>query len=90
MKQNESMELLAFMVSSAAGLRGEPAIYGPLRLIDAAKKLACMMAEEYPEKRQDLLELADLIESRRNSCMTDQEDFYALLDDASAKLVDCL
>lgn len=90
MKTNETLELLIYMVSSAAGLRGEPDIYGPLRLIEASQRLACMMAEENPERAAELHELAELINARKNDCMTDEDSFYDMLNEASAKLVACL
>lgn len=87
------MELLAYLVSSAAGLREEPKIYGPLRLIEAAERL-CRLAADDPatseERRAGLRELAELIDSRKNDCMTDEESFYSMLDEASMRLVDCL
>ena len=33
MKQDKYFELLVYMITSAAGLKGEPRIYGPLRMI---------------------------------------------------------
>ena len=40
MKNKEaSLELLIYMITSAAGLENEPHIYGPLRLIEASQRL---------------------------------------------------
>lgn len=90
MNENNSMELLVYLVTSAAGLRGEPEIYGSLRLIEASKRLACMLADQDAEHAPVLLELAELIEARQNDCMTDEESFYNMLNEASAKLVECV
>ena len=90
MNASESMELLVYLVTSAAGLRGEPEIYGPLRLIEASKRLALMLADQDAEHEGSLRELAELIDARQNDCMTDEESFYRMLDAASAKLVECV
>ncbi|WP_123192307.1 DUF6092 family protein [Paraeggerthella hongkongensis] len=90
MKANSAMELLVYMVTSAAGLQGEPEAYGPLRLIEASKRLALMLAEEDADRAAALQELAQLIDERKNDCMTDEDSFYAMLNDAAAKLVECV
>ena len=75
------LELLAYMVTSAAGLRGEPAIYGPLRLIESSKRVALQTADAIrdtdPARAEALTSLAVLIAERQNDCMTDEESFYA-------------
>lgn len=90
MNANNAMELLAYMVTSAAGLQGEPEAYGPLRLIEASKRLALMIAEEDADRAEALQGLAELIDERKNDCMTDEASFYAMLNDAAAKLVECV
>ena len=82
------LELLVYMVTSADGLRGEPDIYGPLRLIEASQRLSVMLAQVDPKRSAGLEELVDLIAQRKNDSMYDQESFYQMLHDASAKLVD--
>ena len=46
MNNPEVFELLAYMATSAAGLKGEPKIYGPLRLIESCQKLVSIILQE--------------------------------------------
>ena len=80
MKQDKYFELLVYMITSAAGLGGEPRIYGPLRML---------MLEEDPDN-QDLKELAEIIEAGKHKTTSDEDGFYQMLQDAAAKLVDLL
>ena len=80
-------ELLVFMVTSAAGLPGEPKSYGPLRLIDSAWRLAAIMLAEDPENPA-LQELISMIDTHRQENMTDPEAFVRMLNDAAACCVD--
>lgn len=82
-------ELLVYLVSSAAGLKKEPHIYGSLRLIEASRQLGQILADSDETKRAAFTELVDTIERCKNKCMTDQDAFYEMLDEASLKLVDC-
>ncbi len=88
------LELLAYMITSAAGLAGEPSIYGPLRLIESAKRIASMqaaaLAQEDPDRAAKLRHLTHLIDERQNDCMTNEASFYAMLDEAAALLADLL
>lgn len=80
-------ELLIFMTVSAAGLPEEPQIYGPLRLIDAADKLAQILKEDAADI-EVLDEFSALVENERETCMTDPKAFYAMLQEAATMLVD--
>ena len=46
MRQEDYFELLVYMITSAAGLKGEPKIYGPLRRIEASERLCSRMLKE--------------------------------------------
>ena len=87
MKQENYFELLVYMITSAAGLPGEPRIYGPLRMIEASERLCGLMLEEEPENR-DLQELKSIIETGKQKTTSDEEGFYQMLQDAAAKLTD--
>ena len=89
MNKGEVFELLVYMTTSAAGLKGEPKIYGPLRLIESSQRLAKLMLQEDPDN-EHLKELIQIIEDNKRKSMTDQEGFYAMLNAATEKLVDCL
>lgn len=87
--KDRCFELLVYLVSSAAGLKKEPHIYGSLRLIEASKQLGQILADSDETKREAFTELIETIECSKNKCMTDQDAFYEMLDEASLKLVDC-
>lgn len=89
MNQNDYFELLVYMITSAAGLEGEPRIYGPLRMIEASQRLCRLMLENDPENK-NLRELIELIENGKGKTMSDENGFYQMLQDAAAKLVDCM
>ncbi len=89
MNQNDYFELLVYMITSAAGLEGEPRIYGPLRMIEASQRLCRLILAEDPEN-QNLKELIELIENGKGKTMSDEKAFYQMLQDAAAKLVDCI
>lgn len=89
MNKAEVFELLVYMTTSAAGLKGEPKIYGPLRLIESAQRLVKLMLQEDPDN-EHLKELVSIIENGKRKSMTDEEGFYKMLDAATEKLVDCL
>ncbi|QAT50740.1 hypothetical protein EQM14_13745 [Caproiciproducens sp. NJN-50] len=89
MIRNESFELLAYLVAGAAGLEGEPRIYGPLRMIEAAERLCKLMLADDPEN-SSLKELVEIIENGKRKTMSDEAGFYQMLRDAAAKLVDCV
>ncbi len=89
MNKEETLELLIYLVTSAVGLKGEPRIYGPLRLIEASERLARLMLAEDPHNR-DLEELIQIIENGKRKSTTDEAGFCEMLDAAAEKLVDCL
>lgn len=87
--QEAYMELLIYMITSAAGLENEPHIYGPLRMIEASQRLCGLMQEEDPDN-EDLKELIRIIENGKQKSTSDEDAFYQMLQDAAAKLVDLL
>ena len=87
MRQEDYFELLVYMITSAAGLKGEPKIYGPLRMIEASERLCSLMLKEDPDN-PDLKELREIIEPGKQKTTSDEEGFYQMLQDAAAKLVD--
>lgn len=89
MNQDKYFELLVYMITSAAGLPGEPRIYGPLRMIEASERLCGLMLEKDPGNR-DLKELADIINAGKGKSSSDEDAFLRMLQDAAAKLVDFL
>lgn len=88
LNKKELRDLLIYMITSAAGLPGEPHMYGPLRLIESAGRLARMLGSTCEEK--DIRELVDIIEEGKGKNMTDPEGFCQMLQEAAAKAVDLL
>lgn len=86
--REEFFELLVYMATSAAGLKGEPKVYGSLRLIEASQRLAKIMLQS--EENEGLKELVQIIEDGKRKSMTDEEGFYQMLNAVTEKLVDCL
>lgn len=89
MCEMEYKELLIYMVTSAAGLPGEPKNYGPLRLIESAQRLAVLLRQAHPEDAA-LQNLIDVIEAGKGKNMTDFDGFCAMLQEAAAASVDLL
>ncbi|WMJ84675.1 DUF6092 family protein [Oscillospiraceae bacterium LTW-04] len=83
------LELLVYMLISAAALGDEPKIYGPLRLAEASRRLGQIMLNCDPGNRS-LRELVAIIEDGKHKSMSDEAGFYAMLQDAVIKLVDLM
>ncbi|EHR78174.1 hypothetical protein OCC_03948 [Thermococcus litoralis DSM 5473] len=95
MKSTESIlnddhfKLLAFLITSARGCVGEPPLYGPLRLVDAAARLVEIMKKE-GKAIPEIIELQKLIEEKKDLVMYDEEEFIKFLDDLSKKLAEII
>ena len=75
-------ELLIYMITSAAGLSGEPQVYGPLRVIESAERLAKLMSINDPDNKT-LQSLIKLIDEGKHKNMTDPSAFQQMLNDAA-------
>ena len=84
---NELKELLIHMTVCASGLPSEPKIYGPLRLIDSAMKLAEIILKEEPDNTT-IRTLVKLIADNEEKNMTDPDGFNEMLQEAVLLLVD--
>ena len=79
---NEQLiELMAYMLTSARGLMDEPASYGPFRLIDGASRLCGTIIENGYGDREFIESLQKKIDERKFSVMTDPDEFKALADE---------
>lgn len=83
-------ELLAFLVSSAVRLPDEPEIYGPLRLMEAARRLCDILIAAGDECGGELEKLVETIDEGKHKNMTDRPAFFEMIDSVSEKLVDIL
>ncbi len=82
-KVNEELiELMAYLLTSARGLMDEPANYGPFRLIDGASRLCTALSDNGYENTEFLSSLQLKIDERKFSVMSDFEEFRALADEA--------
>lgn len=82
--------LLAYIISSSIGCLKEPKIYGPLRLIDTTEKLIKLFIEQGYIKGEKYIELADIINEGKYSCMDDELEFEQMLNKASKKLLEIM
>ncbi|MGM9548669.1 MAG: DUF6092 family protein [Faecousia sp.] len=89
MKDIQARELLIYMLTSAAGLPEEPKSYGPLRMIEAASRLAALLLQENP-KDPALNAVRGIIEAGKNKNMTDPDGFQDMLQDAVLAAVDLI
>ena len=89
MNQTEVRELLVYMTTSAAGLSGEPAYYGPLRMIESAQRLCGLLLQDDPEN-ETLRALSQRIEQDKHQGMTDPQAFQQMLNEAAAMSVDLI
>jgi hypothetical protein len=85
--RNELVHLIAFTLTSALGLVEEPKTYGPFRLADTASRLMDLM-HRHGLSNEKLDSLRELMNSSRNSIMTDVPKFVATLDSAIEKCLE--
>jgi len=86
----EMLDIIAYMLTSARGLVDEPAVYGPLRLLEGVSRLCGILIEEKHSKASDLRYLKEKIDDRKFSVMTNQEEFIALMDETVLDITEVL
>jgi hypothetical protein len=83
-------ELLAYLASSARGLLEEPREYGPLRCLDAMRRLIDVVLEmklvEDPEVVKYLQELKDRLQRGMITLMYNVEEFKNFIIDLNREL----
>lgn len=80
-------KILAFLASSAMGCLEEPAIYGPLRLLESIE-LVIRFAEKHKLTNVDGLEqIADSIATNKNLCMIDKKAFSEFVNNTGIEIV---
>lgn len=84
--EDEHFQLLAFLLTSARGCVDEPAIYGPLRLIDAAERLINIIEGKHQRRIVELEEIRELIQKARDYVVTNEEEFIKALDQLTLKI----
>ncbi|MDE2637340.1 MAG: DUF6092 family protein [Chloroflexota bacterium] len=90
LKEEEAVELLALLITSARIQMEEPAHYGPLRLLTATERLSAMIVERASENsRAFLQENVDRIPDM-HMAMSDGEAYIAALDERCRAVAACL
>jgi hypothetical protein len=75
------ISLISYMLTSARGLVDEPKIYGPSRLVEAAKRLI-NLAEDCGFYDASVSEVATQIEERRiDTLLKGEAEFIRFMDD---------
>lgn len=81
--EQEAVELVAFLVTSARGLATEPAEYGPMRLLEAARRLSSRAATRSTDQTIALLgALAEDISTWMQERRRDPGGATAVLDES--------
>ncbi|MCY3916612.1 MAG: DUF6092 family protein [Chloroflexi bacterium] len=90
LKEDEAVELLALLITSARIQLDEPAHYGPLRLLTATERLSGMIRERSSDKsRAFLQENIERVPEMRMA-MSDVESYTAALDERCRAVAACL
>ena len=79
--EDEGMELLALLISSARIQMHEQARYGPLRLLTAAERLSAFMLDRASPEGKTLLEITTGEIPDMHMNMADEEWYIGKLDD---------
>jgi len=90
LKEDEAIELLALLISSARIQMEEPAHYGPLRLLTATERLSAMIVARASEKSRVFLQgnIDDIPEMHMT--MSDVAAYTAGLDKLCRAVAECL
>lgn len=87
LSEDQAFELLTFLVTSARGCIDEPESYGIFRLIDGASRLLGFLLEsEEVEDKEFYRQLKEEIDEKKFSQMTDEESYFQMLRDVTAKV----
>ena len=90
LKEDEAVELLALLITSARIQMDEPAQYGPLRLLTATERLSGMMLERATEKSRGFLQENTERIPEMHMTMSDVEAYTAALDERCRAVAACL
>lgn len=90
LKEDEAIELLALLITSARIQMDEPAHYGPLRLLTATERLSSAILERASDKSRGFLQgnierIPDM-----HMQMSDTEAYAAGLDELCRQVAQCL
>lgn len=80
--RDDGMELLSFCIAAAINCLDEPAVYGPLRLLEVM--IYVMENAENPERFEELLNFA---REHKALCMYDEDRFREALQEIAFRLI---
>lgn len=88
--EEEAVELLALLITSARTQMDEPTYYGPLRLLTATERLSAMIIARASEKSRDFLQ--DNMERipEMHMIMSDTETYTEGLEHLCRQVAACL
>lgn len=90
LQEDEAVELLALLITSARIQMDEPAHYGPLRLLTATERLSAMILERASDKTRDFLHENIERIPEMHMQMSDIEAYTASLDERCRAVAACL
>lgn len=90
LKEDEAVELLALLITSARIQMDEPAEYGPLRLLTATERLSGLMLERSSDKTRGFLQENIERIPEMHMIMSDVEAYAAGLDERCRAVAACL
>lgn len=90
LKEDEAIEVLALLITSARIQMEEPAHYGPLRLLTATERLSELMLERASDKSRAFLSENIAGIPDMHMAMSDVEAYIAALDERCRAVADCL
>ena len=90
LKEDEAVELLALLITSARIQMEEPAHYGPLRLLTAAERLSGMILERASEKSRGFLQENVERIPEMHMAMSNVDAYGASLDERCRAVAACL
>lgn len=90
LREDEAVELLALLLTSARIQMDEPTHYGPLRLLTASERLSAMILERASDKTRDFLQENIERIPEMHMSMSDVEVYIAGLDDRCRAVAACL
>ena len=90
LKEDEAIELLALLITSARIQMEEPAHYGPLRLLTATERLSGLIVERASEKSRGFLQDNIGRIPEMHMAMSEVEEYTAGLDALCSDVAACL
>jgi len=85
--EENTFELISYMIVSARNLLDEPSRYGPFRLVDAASRLVEIL-NRIGLRSERIEKIKSQIEVGKHSVMTSEEEFHGFLDSLVSSVIE--